>query len=269
MIEWRLPTIMDEPPPPYHFGGPLSTPPPAAVAHNPLEQLRRYIIEIMGFTFDANFSLLNEALGQTGNTSSSAANSILSPDERARLLNLATLIQEVEAKISDKSAQWLAVRSSERKAIADAVIRPALYLGIPAGYCLEMVSTYADHQCDGRKRSLSFVSKRIPYLFCTLKSLEFLGVFNLTMRVFHGHLWLNACITEFVAFNEEIQVVLANAIDIYQKEVLGIKRIYHLNMYLKAQNWEDVVETLISKDERKKIRSRRWSRDRKKGRRTG
>ena len=97
----------------------------------PLEQLRRYIIEIMGFTFDADFTLLNKALGQTA-PCTCPPKSILTPEERTKLLSLATLIKEVKPKMTSDNA-WLTVRCAEREAIADAVVRPAHYVGLEVG----------------------------------------------------------------------------------------------------------------------------------------
>lgn len=64
---------MDDSPPPYsarkassisssteHGSQPI---PQAAPVINAVTQFRRYIVEIMGFTFDVDFALLNHALG--------------------------------------------------------------------------------------------------------------------------------------------------------------------------------------------------------------
>lgn len=108
--------------------GSQTSPPRNGVKHTPLEQLRRYIIEIIGFTFDADFTILNEALGQTA-PCTCPTKSILTPEERANLLSLATLINEVKPKLTSGNA-WLAVRYVEREAIAEAVVRPSHYVGL-------------------------------------------------------------------------------------------------------------------------------------------
>jgi hypothetical protein len=87
---------MKDPPPPYSTRSRSTSLASNPVAHNPLVQFRRYIIEIMGFTFDTDFSLLSHALGQTASTTfTSPTSSILTPEERAQLLDLVTLVEEL------------------------------------------------------------------------------------------------------------------------------------------------------------------------------
>lgn len=118
----------DPNPPRYDDTSTSTSPAQNSVRRTPLEQLRRYLTEIMGFTFDADFDLLNKALGQTA-CCTCPAKSILTSEERATLLRLATLIDEVGPKLIQGNA-WLTVRFEEREAIANAVVRPAHYLGL-------------------------------------------------------------------------------------------------------------------------------------------
>lgn len=118
-----------DPDPPQNADTSTSINPPAnRVEHTPLEQLRRYLTEIMAFTFDADFTLLNKALAQEP-PCRCPIKSILTPEERTTLLSLARLINEVKSKLS-LGTSWLTVRYAEREAIADAVVRPALYVGL-------------------------------------------------------------------------------------------------------------------------------------------
>ena len=225
-------------------------------------QLRRYIVEIVGFTFDADYSLLNQALGQTAlTTSTPPTNSILTPDERAELLGLVTLIQELNEKISAAGTQWLTVRSADREAVADAVIRPALYLGLPVSYALELVSTYALHQCDESKRSLSLISQRKPYFYSIFRSLSFLGPFNIILGMFTDELWSHAHIVGIAAPNEEVRMVLGNSMHAYQKEVLGIKGVMNIESVLERDEWKSLKRALISEGEEDRIKSARWHRE--------
>lgn len=263
MPRFRTVSSMDNaPPPPYSARSPSSSLSPNRVAHNPLMQLRRYIIEIMGFTFDADFSLLNEALGQTASTiSTSPTNSILTPAEHAELLSLITLIEELKAKISNTSTQWLTVRSSDREAVANAVIRPALYLGLPASYVLELISTYASHQCNKSKRHLSLISQRKPYFYSLFRSLAFLGPFNIVLGLFTNELWSHAHIINIAAPNEEVRIVLGKAMHVYQRQVLGIQEVQHIEKVFEGDEWKSLKKELISKDEEHRIDAARWCRE--------
>jgi hypothetical protein len=265
ILRFRTVSSMNDSPPPYSARSPSPSLSPNPVAQNPLVQLRRYLIEIIGFTFDADFSLLNQALGQTASvTPTSPTNSILTPNERVELLDLVTLIKELNTKISDADTQWLTVRSSDREAVADAVIRPALYLGLPASYILELVSTYALHQCDESKRSLSFILQRKPYFYSMFRSLSFLGPFNVVLGIFTNELWSLAHIVKIVAPNEEVRMVLGNAMHTYQKEVLGIEEVMHIESFWERHKWRSLKKALISENEEDGIKSARWHREWKK-----
>lgn len=123
--------IQDPNPPQYVDQSTSLSQPRNSVNCTPLEQLRRYIIEIMGFTFDADFTLLSKALGQTA-PCTCPTKSILTPEERTKLLSLAKLINEIKPKMTSGNS-WLTVRYAERDAIAEAVVRPAHYVGLDVG----------------------------------------------------------------------------------------------------------------------------------------
>jgi hypothetical protein len=256
---------MEDPPPPYSTSSlPSSLPsePGHHATHNPLKQFRRYVIEIMAFTFDADFSLLNRALGQPP----ISPDSILTSSERANLLDLATLMQDLEAKILGSGrlggTQFFAIRTQDREAVADAVIRPALYLGLRAGYMLEIISAYATHQCNPSKRSFSFIERKKPYLYSFWRSLEFLGPFNFVLGIFTNDLWACAKVIEAVAEQEEVRIILANAMDGYQKHVLGIPYMYHIERWSENETWIGLQGLLISENEDGGIRSERRDRER-------
>jgi hypothetical protein len=257
---------MEHPPPPYTAGSFPPDPPADHVApvRNPLEQLRRYVIEIMAFTFDANFSLLNIALGQP----SYPKNSTLTPTERAKLLELATLMIELKTRVtkggpmSYGGTQFLSVRSRDRETIADAVLRPALHLGASGGYLLEFIGGYAVHQCDPSKRDFSFISRRKPYFYRFWRSLEFLGPFNITLGIFTNDLWGCAKVIEGVVDNEDVRIILAEAMNVYQKDVLGITAVEHIGRVFEDRGWKRLGTELITEEESNAIQSERWGRER-------
>lgn len=226
-------------------------------------QLRRYIIEIMSFTFNADFTLLNQALGQSASTvSASLAKSILTQHERAELLKLAELMENIKAKGLNLGKQWLIIRSRDREVIAAAVVRPALYLELPVAYVLEVISTYSSHRCDGSKRSLSFIEQSKPCFYNILKSLSFLGPFNVPLGIFTNHLWSHAQVINLTVSNEGLRLLLANAMDIYQKQVLGIKDVQHIEKHFESDEWKELKKVLISEDEEWEIGYQRRKRKR-------
>ncbi|KAF2445162.1 hypothetical protein P171DRAFT_521203 [Karstenula rhodostoma CBS 690.94] len=251
----------DRSPPQYVDTSTPLIPPRNSDKRTPVEQLRRYIIEIMGFTFDTDFTLLNEALGQTA-LCTCPTKSILTPEERAKLLSLATLIKEVKPKMTSGNA-WLTVRYAEREAIAEAVVRPAHYVGLTVGYVLEIISTYAVHQCDPSKRALSFISQKKPYFYTFWKCLAFLGPLNIVLGLYSNDLWAHAHVIGVTVPCEEVRAVLGNAMQTYQKEVLGIKQVWQIKKVFSGESWTALAGALISEDEEDVIRSGRWSRERK------
>jgi hypothetical protein len=67
-------------------------PPDARPVSCRAEQLRLYIFEILAITVDANFYLLNDALGNIPSPDYNATSSLLSHEERIRLRELANLV---------------------------------------------------------------------------------------------------------------------------------------------------------------------------------
>jgi hypothetical protein len=212
----------------------------------------------MAFTFVADFSLLNNALGQP----SYPTNSTLTPTERAKLLDLATLVIKLKIKVTKGGTQFLSVRSRDRETIADAVLRPALHLGASSGYLLEFIGGYAVHQCDPTKRDFSFISRRKPYFYRFWRSLEFLGPFNITLGIFTNDLWGCAKMIEGVVDNEEVRVLLAEAMNVYQKDVLGITAVEQIGRVFEDRGWERLGTELITEEESNAIQSERWGRER-------
>ena len=105
-----------DPPPPYSKCDPCTTPAVNEKAkeeesrslHTPIaqtptgarpvspkaEQLRRYILEILAITVNANFDLLNDALYNIPSPNHNATSSLLSNEERTSLRELATLVHQ-------------------------------------------------------------------------------------------------------------------------------------------------------------------------------
>lgn len=56
-------------------------------------------------------------------------------------------------------------------------------------------------------------------------------------------------------------MVLGNAIQTYQKEVLGIHKVWTEELVVEGKSWKRLAKSLISKDEKNKIRRKRWERE--------
>lgn len=248
---------MDEPPPPYSATTISQTYTPQ---RDPVMQLRRYLVEIMAFTFNVDSALLNHALGQdTLPTSASVSNtnSILTEDERVELLRLALITNDLYGKRG--RPQFLATRDSDRRAVADGIVVPALQLELSATYILELISTYANHQCDKTKREHTLLYRNIPYPLCLFRHL------TLLLDLFGAHLYSHALIISTITPNEHVHTVLSNAMRVFQEEELGIKKVPQCRNNVwpnKFGSWHDLWQDLISDEEEIEIYSQVFRRKR-------
>jgi hypothetical protein len=214
---------------------------------DPVTQLSRYLLEIMAFSFHADYALLNHALGQHS-ASISITKSTLTDDERVELLRLALISKDLYGK--HRSYQRLNTRDSDRSDLADAIVIPALQLDLSESYILELISTYAEHQCDETKRGHTLISVNIPYPLWVFRHL------TLFLMSFGHHLDSHARIIEAVASNEDVRIVLGNAMKAYQEEELDIKKVphwYNDKWPDEYGSWHDLWTALTSKEERKDI----------------
>lgn len=134
-----------------------------------------------------------------------------------------------------------------------------IYLQV--GYILEIISTYAAHQCDPSKRSLSFISQQQPYFYSFWRRLAFLGPFNIILSMFTHELWAHAHVVGVMLHCEDVRTVLGNAMQTYQKGVLGIKKVDHIEKIIADEDWTRLGDALVSQDEADQIRSRRRDRE--------
>ncbi|ORY08470.1 hypothetical protein BCR34DRAFT_589966 [Clohesyomyces aquaticus] len=251
------------PPPPYSAGRASPNPPPTAAAHDPLLQFRRWMIDLMAFTFDADFAKLNQALGQSAYSTASPT-TILTADEHDRLLALAVLIKELAPKALSDSQPWLTVSSSDLETIADAIIRPALFLGLKPSYILVLTRTYAAHRCDASKRSLSYISQCKDPFYRVWRSLAWLGHLNSPIWLLTNDLWSHACIIESVTSKGDERIILGESMDRYQRDVLGLSSIgCHYDGFLCGPYLVRLQRACVSDDEENMIEGARRSRERK------
>ncbi|KAH7122779.1 hypothetical protein B0J11DRAFT_437329 [Dendryphion nanum] len=169
---------MDQPPPPYSEADSSRVFVPAP-RRRILEQFGRYIIELMAFTFDADFTTLNNALGQSPN-SISASHSILDDDEKAELLRLALISKDLYKRLGE--TRWDNSQESDREALAENIVKPALLLRLCEGYIMDILSAYANHRCDKTKRNETTISRETP------RPVWIVGFWMLDLVVFGRHL---------------------------------------------------------------------------------
>ncbi|KAF2874844.1 hypothetical protein BDV95DRAFT_603634 [Massariosphaeria phaeospora] len=221
-----------------------------APPHNPVLQLQRYLIEILAFTFAANIPRISYALGNP-----QPCTSLLTSRERAALFTLSMLTRTLSAKLGAGNACWLRARQHSRTLLADAIVRPALYLNLDAAYVLLLVRDYTLHECDAGKHSLSFFSRRTPRGWRLWRPLE--GVLN----VFTVDLWRHAGVLQTVAPNDDVCVLLAAAMQEYQTEVLGNKVVAAplSARLIEGRTWSRqarrrLVNALVPRDEQERVK---------------
>jgi hypothetical protein len=182
----------------YSPRGPSLAVKPATAA----ERLRRYLIEIVAFTLSANFDELNSAI--LGQPVAEHTTLILSDEERDDLLQLSIIAKDLRIRASRNELNTSFLR--DREALHDAIIAPKRVLPL-AGllvteYVIDMISSYADHQCQPTQRQhtlLGYWSQPSAWqCIATLGS--------------HGLL-----IGE-IAPNEEVQHVLGRSLEDYQRK---------------------------------------------------
>ncbi|OCK73070.1 hypothetical protein K432DRAFT_411036 [Lepidopterella palustris CBS 459.81] len=212
-------------PPPYSVSSPALTPendiaprprprrPCSPPPRSPLTQLQRYLIEIVAYTLDADFRLVRRALGQDEpgiSSSQEEVTSILADDEKKDLFRLATIILDLYQKYMTN--QWNLTLDCDRAAILTAIVEPARSMYINTDYILDMISTYAEHQCDPLRRKYTMVSRYTPsraYRALWVEELE-------------GTLVAHARMIYIMCPNESVRLVLGHALADLQKK-MGIK----------------------------------------------
>jgi hypothetical protein len=236
---------------------PISPSPASPPPQDPIAQFRRYMIEIMGFTFCADFQLLNDALGQpsislsfdsspTTTTTSSPATSILTPAERAELLRLALLLPFFTTKLERN--QWITVRDADRNAVVNAIIKPAIRLGLTPEGIMRLLNSYATHQCKESERRHTLISRQTPCLMPLIRLFSFLGPFNLWLLCLGIELNYHAHIIASAAPSEEVRLLLGTAMQVYQEKRLGLDKVTYPEggMSVGYYPWRKLTRVLIT-----------------------
>ena len=190
-----------------------STPPPNPIPYikrSDKEQLRRYLIEILVFQFDADISQHHAALGND-REACNLKTSILSDKEKSDLLELATLIQRIHKHAATNC--WNTTTDAERKMLKSSVLKGASrdFTYYPAhGLIMDLVSTYADHQCqvDLRHKTLLKYWQKEERFYQKDQKYQL-------KYCLQAHATLNGDI----CLNESVRLVLGKAQEKYQQEL--------------------------------------------------
>ncbi|CAE6999746.1 hypothetical protein PTTW11_00947 [Pyrenophora teres f. teres] len=183
------------------------TPPNATKLSCQEEQLRRYLIEIVAYALDANFDELNTALYKQSITYHT--NTILSSAERAELLHLSRLIQELCGKTRSNQANTM--KRTDMMQVYTAVSYPAMWIGLGED-ALDLVASYADYAEDANVENARRSKTLLAHWACNQ---------NRTNGERDMKASLNSCTRaiEKISFpNGNVQCVLRRALEKYQQE---------------------------------------------------
>jgi len=135
-------------------------------------QLRRYLIEIMAYTFKADFSRLNSQLCQTliGPEVIDKTITILSTKEQAELLHLSYTVNQLHKMT--RQNQFNVATKRDRDMVTNSIIKPARKIKIEPDYVLDLIATYSDHQCLPSKRKRTLVKHHTPMLRCFFSTIR-------------------------------------------------------------------------------------------------
>ncbi len=169
-----------------------------------ISQLRRYLIEVLAFTFEADMTIFNAVLGQIDDTKTT-----LSKPEHASLLALAHLIRSMRAKVG--KPEWLTIPDGDRTMVTEAVSKPVKFLKVNDTFVFKLLASYADHQCDPSRRTMTLVAQRIPRL-AKYRSVWFDSLLALGATV-RSHV----DVAQLVADDEGVRKLLGEAMIKWQK----------------------------------------------------
>jgi hypothetical protein len=193
----------------------------------------RYLLEILAFTFGANYSSLIVALCNGTPATEDSATSLLSTTERANLLHHSFAVNTLLRKIPSNTL------STVPRATIDSgytsLIEPASFLStFCESYVLQLISAYAYHQCKPSQWNSTLVR------YWSRKSRS---GFKDTLST-HAHL------IAVIAPNEHVQGLLGRALERYQDE-RGLKGFRMVNYYWPrregCEDLEKVIGSLVKR----------------------
>ncbi|KAF2653813.1 hypothetical protein K491DRAFT_717668 [Lophiostoma macrostomum CBS 122681] len=247
----------DDPPPPYNVSEDRSAPstlhletatekPNASIDPNPTpipyierspkEQLRRYLIKILVFTFSVDIEKLDNALGtpiyvdKDGKRKDEPKkNSTLSDQEKTDLYKLAIAVKRLHRKASTNC--WNTTFQADRDLVIKAVSSISRDLtsstkkypspGVHAAFALDLISNYADHHCDPALWTKTHLGQWTT------------NVLYRASDAFDYSIAAHAKLIGDVAPNEEVRFVLGHAQEAFQ-EKWGVNSVKATESYYMA-----------------------------------
>jgi hypothetical protein len=127
---------------------PTTWPTQAISGSSKANRLRNYTVEIVAFTFGAIFDDLNTTLLQQPITAQTTF--ILTPEERADLLRLSTLVRKLHTRCERN--ELLTVSNAEKEELYTSIMQPAAKVGGKhmgaESFFLDLIGSWGDHECD-------------------------------------------------------------------------------------------------------------------------
>ncbi|PSN71692.1 hypothetical protein BS50DRAFT_657390 [Corynespora cassiicola Philippines] len=191
------------------------------------EQLQRFLVEILAFSLDTDVCLVKEAMESSESSApcKGSESSILSEDEREYLLSLSQIVGDAHEMF--KRNQWNLVPDENRKEISDAVVGPFCDQ-IQEAYLLDMIYTYAKHQCDPERRKHTLASRYaalIGYFHpsdpnSTSKKTRMPSYMIEQARVkLHETMKSHTWVIDLASPNEKVRMILRRALRDFQKTI--------------------------------------------------
>jgi hypothetical protein len=181
------------------------------------EQIPQFLIEIIGFSLDADITQLASAMNTSSLLSlpSSTADiaeamSILSVEGQKELKDLAALAHKLHKKALTNDINTTSL--SERKLLYDRIIQPAEAMNVSGAYALSLVASYhKTHISHQPKRKKTILGRNtFPWPFRIV-----LNVLTAEALLAHAKIILN------ISPNERVQVLLGTALRQYQTRYVG------------------------------------------------
>lgn len=169
-----------------------------------ISQLRRYLIEVLAFTFEADVTVFKAVLGQIDDTKTT-----LSESEHASLLALAHLIKSMRTKVG--KPEWLTIPDSDCTMIIEAVSKPVKFLKLDDSFVFKLLASYADHQCDPSRWTMTLVAQRIPWLA------KYRSVWGEGLRALGGTVRSHVDLAQLVAQDEGVRKLLGESMIKWQE----------------------------------------------------
>jgi hypothetical protein len=169
-----------------------------------ISQLCRYLMEVLAFTFEAEMTTFNAALGQIENIKTT-----LSEAEHASLLALALLIRSMRAKVG--KPEWLTIPNDDCTTVIKAVSKPVKFLNLPNSFVFKLLASYADHQCDPSRWTMTLVAQRIPWLT------RYRSIWGDGLRALRATVRSHVDVARLIAHDEEVRKLLGEAMIKWQE----------------------------------------------------